>query len=151
MIVYHHTSPRSAKIIRKTGRLTSAGEPHVYVTTWPYPDTGYGQSVVALDIPKSKLEIDDEFPSGRQDFRISVGKPGGSIKVTVIKNNPAKPLPPEQTVDRMIDLHGSLGNAKWFAYEAWMDAKRDKRKTAERYWKKVVDIFTQRIKRGDRG
>lgn len=67
------------------------------------------------------------------------------------KNNPPKPLPPEQAVDRMIDLHGSLGKAKWFAHAAWTDAKHDKHKAAERYWKKVVDAFTRRIKSGERG
>jgi hypothetical protein len=29
------------------------------------------------------LEIDDEFPGGRKDFRIPVGKPGGTVRVTV--------------------------------------------------------------------
>lgn len=86
--VYHHTSPQKAAQIHKTKRLKSSGEPHVYVTTWPHPDTGYGSAVVALRVPEHQLELDDEFPSGRQDFRIAVGKPGGSLPVEVVKVNP---------------------------------------------------------------
>ena len=79
--VYHHTSSDNANKIKQTGTLTSAGEPHVYVTTHKETDTGYGDTAVPVNVHPSKLELDDEFPGGRKDYRISVGKHGGSIKV----------------------------------------------------------------------
>lgn len=81
--VYHHTSKDNANNIRKTGILKSAGEPHVYVTTHKDADTGYGDTPVPIKIHPSKLELDDEFPNGRRDFRISTGKPKGQIKVGI--------------------------------------------------------------------
>lgn len=69
--VYHHTSAANAESIRRTGRLESAAEPDVYVTTWDVPDTGYGDTPVAVRVDPRLLLLDDEFPSGRRDFRIS--------------------------------------------------------------------------------
>ena len=81
--LYHHTSADKAAAIRKTGSLKSAGEPDVYVTTTKETNTGYGSHAVAIRFNPEALQIDDEFPNGRKDFKISVGKPGGSIKVRV--------------------------------------------------------------------
>jgi hypothetical protein len=36
---------------------------------------------VAIRIDPARLQIDDEFPNGRKDFRLNVGRPGGSIRV----------------------------------------------------------------------
>ena len=74
--VYHHTNPEAARQIAETGTLRSAGEPDVYVTSWDKPDTGYGESVVPIQVDPSILRLDDEFPSGRMDFAIPVGKSG---------------------------------------------------------------------------
>ena len=82
--VYHHTNKQAADSIRKSGKLRSAGEPDVYVTTRNVPDTGYGDTSVGLRIDPTRLSLDDEFPNGRRDFRLSVGKPRGSIRVDVI-------------------------------------------------------------------
>lgn len=82
--VYHHTNKRAANAIRESGKLTSAGEPDVYVTTRAITDTGYGDTAVAIRVEPSRLSLDDEFPNGRRDFRLSVGKPRGSISVDVI-------------------------------------------------------------------
>jgi GNAT superfamily N-acetyltransferase len=81
--VYHHTNKTAAEAIRRTGMVKSAGEPDVYVTTEKSPTTGYGDEVVAINVDPKKLQIDDQFPDGRTDFRMSVGKPGGSMKVKV--------------------------------------------------------------------
>ena len=81
--VYHHTSAGKASEIARTGRLKSAGEPDVYVTTHKQTDTGYGDTAVPLRVDPAKLQLDDEFPDGRKDFRLSVGRPGGSIPVQV--------------------------------------------------------------------
>ena len=80
--LYHGTTKAGAENIEKTGVLRSAGEPAVYLTTDP-KGGGYGDgTVVKVQIPRKLLEIDDEFPSGRADFRIDVGKPGGNVPVT---------------------------------------------------------------------
>ncbi len=81
--VYHHTDRKSAEGIKATGQLRSAGEPDVYVTTRAIADTGYGNTAVAIRIDPSRLSLDDEFPNGRRDYRLSVGKPRGSIRVDV--------------------------------------------------------------------
>jgi GNAT superfamily N-acetyltransferase len=86
--VYHHTSSANAAKIKATGILKSAGEPDVYVTTEHSTDSdyganGYGDTPVPIMVNPSILVLDDEFPDGRKDFRINVGKPGGSIRVKV--------------------------------------------------------------------
>ena len=91
--VYHHTNKKSAQSIQSTGVLKSAGEPDVYVTTETNPVTGYGSDVVKINVDPSQLQIDDEFPGGRKDFRLSVGKPGGSIRVNVIQDPRLMPSP----------------------------------------------------------
>jgi len=81
--VYHHTNRRAAEEIRATGQLRSSGEPDVYVTTRAITDTGYGDTAVAIRVEPSRLSLDDEFPNGRRDYRLSVGEPRGSIQVNV--------------------------------------------------------------------
>tara|TARA_R110002126_G_scaffold171240_2_gene320066 strand:- start:734 stop:2059 length:1326 start_codon:yes stop_codon:yes gene_type:complete len=82
--LFHHTNKNAAQSIQKTGLLKSAGEPSVYLTTERTPTTGYGDTVVPVKVNPNKLNLDDEFPNGRLDFSIDVGKPGGSIKVTPV-------------------------------------------------------------------
>ena len=79
--IYHHTSAAAATAIRRTGTLKAQAEPDVYVTTHRETDTGYGDTAVAIRIDPARLQIDDEFPNGRKDFRLNVGRPGGSIRV----------------------------------------------------------------------
>jgi len=81
--LYHHTNAGAAEQIKRSGQLISAAEPDVYLTTSRNPDIGYGDTVVAVRINPDKLNIDDEFPNGRQDYRISVGTGGGALQVTL--------------------------------------------------------------------
>lgn len=81
--VYHHTSADKAEQITTTGQLVSAAEPDVYVTTRRETDTGYGDTAVAIRVDPALLQIDDEFPDGRMDYRIDTGTPGGAIAVQV--------------------------------------------------------------------
>lgn len=83
--VYHHTSKEAAEQIARTGRLKSEAEPDVYVTTHRDTDTGYGDTAVPVRVKPEHLQLDDEFPNGRKDFRIDTGRPGGSVKVAVDK------------------------------------------------------------------
>lgn len=78
--LYHHTSAANAETIKKSGMLKSAGEPDVYLTTREIPDTGYGDTVVRVRVDPAKLQLDDEFPDGRIDFRVNVGRPGGALR-----------------------------------------------------------------------
>lgn len=83
--VYHHTNAAAAAKIRATGKLKADAEPDVYVTTRSQTDTGYGDTAVAINVKPELLQIDDEFPDGRIDFRLNVGKPGGSIRVGIVQ------------------------------------------------------------------
>src|ERR1700756_3219940 len=86
--VYHHTDPEAAAKIRKSGVLRSAGESDVYVTTHRDADTGYGSEAVPIRVKPEQLQLDDEFPNGRRDFRIDVGGPAGSTPVGVGEADP---------------------------------------------------------------
>lgn len=68
--VYHHTSATNAEEIKRTGQLKSAGEPDLYFTTTAETNTGYGDTAIPFRVKPSRLVLDDEFPDGRQDFRV---------------------------------------------------------------------------------
>lgn len=85
--LFHHTNKSAAEQIAKSGRLKSAGEPSVYLTTQKVTDTGYGDVAVPVRVQPSLLNLDDQFPGGRMDFSIDTGKPKGSIPVTVEKQS----------------------------------------------------------------
>jgi hypothetical protein len=102
--VYHHTSAQSAAKIRREGRLRSDVEPDVYVTTESAPVIGYGDEVVEINIDPSRLVLDDEFPSGRKDYRINVDRPGGS---TVVNPAYARGNQPLVTAENANDLLAS--------------------------------------------
>ncbi len=82
--LYHGTTQEGARSIEQSGRLVSAAEPSVYLTTDDTGVTGYGDVVVELHVDPDSLLLDDEFPSGRRDFKIDVDKPGGSAPVRYV-------------------------------------------------------------------
>jgi hypothetical protein len=68
--LYHAAkTPEAAQRIVSEKTLRSAGEPSVYLST-SRAGTGYGDHVVAVNIHPKRLELDDEFPEGRVDFRV---------------------------------------------------------------------------------
>ena len=78
--LYHGTTAEGAQRIIASGMLQSAGEPDVYLTT-AKQGTGYGDgTVVAVDVDPALLELDDEFPDGRQDFRFHT--PGKRVRIS---------------------------------------------------------------------
>lgn len=86
--LYHGTTKEAAEKIKQTGTLKSAGEPSVYLTT-DRTGGGYGDgTVVPVRVRRGLLEIDDEFPDGRMDFRIDLDRPGGSVPVQVLSGAP---------------------------------------------------------------
>lgn len=95
--LYHGTTREAAEKIRQTGKLKSAGEPSVYLTTDP-SGAGYGDgTVVPVRVRRGLLQIDDEFPSGRTDFRIDLSRPGGSVPVQIAEPPQAPSLPAPRT------------------------------------------------------
>lgn len=80
--LYHGTTEAGAKGILETSTLKAAAEPDIYMTTDP-GGGGYGDRVIQMRVKPDQLIAEDEFPGGRKDFRINVGKPGGSIPITL--------------------------------------------------------------------
>ena len=79
--LFHGTTKDRATEIGRTGNLKAEAEPDVYLTTDP-GGGGYGDgTVVRVRVDPKRLQLDDEFPGGRRDFRISVGRPGGTLSV----------------------------------------------------------------------
>jgi len=82
--LYHGTTKAGAARIRRTNTLCSAGEPHVYVTS-DKTAGGYGDgTVVKVKVHASRLDHDDEFPDGRNDFRIALRRPGTCTPIEVV-------------------------------------------------------------------
>ena len=82
-VLYHGTTKEDASKIKASGFLRAAREPAVYLTTDPnggsYGDgeIGYGDgTVLRLAVDESAIEIDDEFPDGREDYRAEIGYKG---------------------------------------------------------------------------
>lgn len=72
--LYHGTTKARAAQIRASGQLCAAFEPQVYLTT-AADGAGYGDgTVVAIKVHPARLDLDDEFPDGRLDFSIPVGR-----------------------------------------------------------------------------
>ena len=67
--LYHGTTEQGAAGLRQSGVIKSAGEPDIYLTT-KSSGTGYGDRSVAVRVNPKDLILDDEFPDGRQDFRV---------------------------------------------------------------------------------
>ena len=85
--LYHGTTKQAAEEIVKTKLLKSKGEPNVYVTNSP-DGTGYGDgTVVKIHVNTNDLEIDDEFPNGRIDYKLP-GKSYKVIKAEIVKQKP---------------------------------------------------------------
>lgn len=74
--LYHRTSKRAADKIYDTGKFTSNIDTsfgtEIYFSNKPSGAiSGYGPSLVAVDIPEKYTHIDDEFPDGEKHYRVS--------------------------------------------------------------------------------
>ena len=109
--LYHGTTKEGAEKIKQTGALKSAGEPSVYLTTDP-GGGGYGDgTVVPVRVRRGLLQIDDEFPSGRADFRIDLDRPGGSVPVQIAEV-PASPVAMQGAYDNLISYNEQVRKGK---------------------------------------
>jgi GNAT superfamily N-acetyltransferase len=70
--LYHRTSPEAARAIHREKRMVSkesTGE--AYFSTHPHGQVeGYGEGIVHVRVPAHMAELDDEFPSGEQHYRV---------------------------------------------------------------------------------
>ena len=69
--IFHHTDRQSADAIRESNQLTVTRTTDPFFTTTDTADTGYGDTVIGLRIDPDRLSVDDEFPNGRRDYRLS--------------------------------------------------------------------------------
>lgn len=74
--LYHRTTPEAAEAIRRTKTMHSKenhGETYWSTFRGDEPDAqgaGYGDGVVHIRVPHHLAEIDDEFPSGEEHYRV---------------------------------------------------------------------------------
>ena len=72
--LYHRTTPEAAEQINKQKSM-NIGKENTGETYWStHKDSdqaeGYGQGVVHIRVPENVAELDDEFPSGEQHYRV---------------------------------------------------------------------------------
>tara|TARA_Y100001938_G_scaffold99820_1_gene136483 strand:- start:866 stop:9442 length:8577 start_codon:yes stop_codon:yes gene_type:complete len=79
--LYYHTDRKTGEQIKATGQLGRAGESNVNLTTRAIADIGLGNTAIAVRIDPAGLSLVNEFPNGRRDFRLDVGKTGGTVQV----------------------------------------------------------------------
>ncbi|HSW63727.1 MAG TPA: hypothetical protein VLH56_10530, partial [Dissulfurispiraceae bacterium] len=109
--LYHGTTAKGKQAILESGVLKADAEPDVYLTTDPLGG-GYGDgSVVAVKVKPSLLNMDDEFPDGRVDFRINAKKPGGSFKPSSV-GIPEASLPASDLKEKLVAANLMYGQQK---------------------------------------
>lgn len=80
--LYHRTTPEAAAEIRKTGKMFGK-EDGIFFSTKPNGQAvGYGSDVVEVNVPLSKLELDDIFKD-EAHLKIPTSKAGDVVKVNV--------------------------------------------------------------------
>lgn len=75
LVLYHHTSPENAEIIKTTGNWqskirTSQGTEVYFSNRTKGQAGGYGEEVVEIEVPKEVAHLDDEFPDGERHYWI---------------------------------------------------------------------------------
>jgi hypothetical protein len=75
--LYHFTSPENASAIMAGRSMKSVySDRAAYFTTHPDSEygSGFGTAKVHVKVPEHLAELDDEFPSGEQHYRVPVGR-----------------------------------------------------------------------------
>lgn len=76
--LFHRTTASAAQQIYATGTWTTlenTGEVYVSTRTGEHPDdqnAAYGVAVVWVQVPVGWAELEDEFPSGEQHYRLPI-------------------------------------------------------------------------------
>jgi hypothetical protein len=96
--LFHGTTPEGGRSIRESGTLIGE-ENGVFLTTDRDAALTFGNEIVEVKVNPARLIIDDEFPTGRQDFRIpaQIGEP---VEVGIIQ----APTTPARQADVAADL-----------------------------------------------
>lgn len=71
--LYHRTTKENVnKIYQEKNMHSKENDGGVFFTTFPQGDQsgGYGESVVHVRVPEHIAELDDEFPSGEQHYKV---------------------------------------------------------------------------------
>ena len=109
--IFHHTDRQSADRIRESNQLRSTTTTDPFFTTRDTADTGYGDTVIGLRIDPDRLSVDDEFPDGRRDYRLSDSRfTETTIPVEVDENPNVPDFAPTQdqinrnVIDRVVEL-----------------------------------------------
>lgn len=80
LTLYHRTTPEAAQEIVRLGSFSkpvqSGMSRHYRDSIWAstHPSgaaDGYGEAVVAFDVPERHAELDDEFPSGEKHYAVN--------------------------------------------------------------------------------
>ena len=73
--LYHRTSPENVKLIKARGFdskiKTNRGTEVYFSNREDGQNSGYGEAIVAVDIPKQYTNLDDEFPDGEEHYWVS--------------------------------------------------------------------------------
>ena len=73
--LYHRTSPENAQTILEQKKMTSKySDKTAYFSTHKDSEygKGFGEGVVHVQVPENIAQIEDEFPSGEQHYRVPV-------------------------------------------------------------------------------
>jgi hypothetical protein len=73
LLLYHHTSPENANVIKTTGdwqsKIRTSQGTEIYFSNSPEGQAGgYGKAVVEIEIPEEFTHLDDEFPDGERHY-----------------------------------------------------------------------------------
>lgn len=75
VVLYHRTTPEQADQIQKTGKMRGEEDGLFFSTIETGQNEGYGKSVIRMEVPLSKLELDDVF-GNEAHVRIPLRKAG---------------------------------------------------------------------------
>lgn len=124
--LYHGTTKNGYAKIMEDGKLRAKGEYAVYLTT-SSDFEGYGDgTVVRLAVQENRIELDDEFPSGRRDYRIETDK-SRSVQVKsmdpVTYDDAGKAIPLSKRFNRAkADVRYRLGKKPQYVAKAEVEA-----------------------------
>ena len=108
--VFHHTNRQSADRIRESNQLEYTTTTDPFFTTRNTANLGYGNTSIAIRLDPARLNLDDEFPDGRRDYRLNNRKAREFISVEIDENPNVSDFAPTQdqinknVIDRVVKL-----------------------------------------------
>lgn len=126
--LFHGTTPEGGRLIRESGTLIGK-EDGVFLTTDRDAALTFGNEIVEVKVNPARLAIDDEFPTGRQDFRISaqIGEP---VEVDIVQA-PTTPARQADAAARGVAGSGRLREIRTEIQQLMENAQGGNQMTAE--------------------